>query len=174
MPTYTRYTVDREIFEKSETRLILMDPKDIRKRLEEREKSNAYLTPILRPVQSHWKTLAIDMTSFSSDDSTCAPTVIPSPNEFSRLSLDPHASRLIATTFNSRPDLTSTELRYYQFISQSIKELEKELSRQKDERQILYDQLFERRKFRHRIRPIVMEYRHRLAMKRRGYYPYGR
>ena len=114
------------------------------------------------------------MSTFSPDDSTCAPTIIPSPAEFSRLTLDPHASRLVSAKFNPNPGLTTTELRFYQSISHSIRELEKEFSRQKDERQFLYDQLFDGRKFRHNIRPIVMDYRHRLAMKRRGHYPYGR
>jgi hypothetical protein len=115
------------------------------------------------------------MSTFSSDDSTCAPDPIPSPAELSRLTLDPAASQLVANTFNSAPGSTTTNIRFYQFLSHSIREMEKELSRHKDERRILYDNLFGSRKFRHKIRPIVNDYRHRLALKRRGWdYPYGR
>ena len=39
------------------------------------------------------------MSAFSSDDSTCAPTQIPSPNEFSRLLIDPYAAQLLKSKF---------------------------------------------------------------------------
>jgi len=107
------------------------------------------------------------MSTFSSDDSTCARTQVPSPNEFSRLSLDPYASRMITNKF--RRSSTAVVLREYQFLSTTIETLENELERHRDERRALYDALFENTKFRRRIRPIVETYRHRLALKRRGH-----
>jgi len=107
------------------------------------------------------------MSTFSSDDSTCARTQVPSPNEFSHLSLDPYASRMITNKF--RRSSSAVILREYQFLSTSIETLENELERHQDERRALYDALFENTKFRRRIRPIVETYRHRLALKRRGH-----
>ena len=107
------------------------------------------------------------MATFSSDDSTCARTRIPSPNEFSHLSIDPYASQLLKAKFARSS--SAAILRQYQFLSGSIETLENELARHKDERRILHDALFESAKFRYRIRPIVETYRHRLALKRRGH-----
>lgn len=65
-------------------------------------------------------------------------------------------------------------LRYYKFLSFSIEHLEQELERYHQEREVLYDHLFENQTFRTRIRPLVDEFRHRQAQVRHGFHPYGR
>lgn len=107
------------------------------------------------------------MSTFSSDDSTCAPTQIPSPNEFSRLSIDPYIAQLLKSKFTGSS--SAAAIRHYQFLSGTIETLENELARHKDERRTLHDALFGNAKFRYRIRPIVETFRHRLALKRRGH-----
>ena len=56
----------------------------------QRNIDNAHSAPSIQPIQNHWKMLeplfpALSTMAFSSDDSTCAPTSIPTPNEFSWL-----------------------------------------------------------------------------------------
>ena len=96
------------------------------------------------------------MSTFSSDDSTCARTQIPSPNEFSPLSIDPYAPQLLKSKFTGSS--SAAILRHYQFLSGTIETLENELARHKDERRTLHDALFENAKFRYRICPIVETY----------------
>ena len=102
-----------------------------------------------------------------------APTLIPSPQELSSLLTDPYINEQVDRKFRNK--LTSSAiLRYYTFISHSIAELEEELERHQQEREILYDNLFTSRTFKYRICPIVGEYQHRRAMELRGHHPYSR
>jgi hypothetical protein len=110
--------------------------------------------------------------SFSSDDSYSAPSPLPSPQEFSCIVTNPHMNDDIAQRFASKPS-SSAYLRYYKSLSQSIELLEQELERQQMEREALFDQLFDSRSFRTRIRPIVSKYRHEQALIRRGFHPYS-
>ena len=113
------------------------------------------------------------MSTSSSSDSYSAPTSIPSPQELSSLITDPYTNEQIDRKFRSK--LTSSAiLRYYTFISHSIVQLEDELERHQQEREILYNNLFASRTFKYKIRPIVEEYRHRRAMRRSIHHPYGR
>ena len=110
--------------------------------------------------------------SSSESDSYSAPTLIPSPQELSHLITDPYINDQVDQKFKNK--LTSSAiLRYYTFISHSITELEEELERHQQEREILYDNLFASQTFCYRICPIVGEYRHRHAMERRGHHPYS-
>ena len=113
------------------------------------------------------------MSTSSSSDSYSAPTLIPSPQELSSLITDPYTNEQIDRNFRNKPT-SSTILHYYTFISHSIAELKGELEQHQKEREILYDNLFASRMFKYKICPIVEEYRHRRAMRRRGYHPYGR
>ena len=111
--------------------------------------------------------------AFSSDDSTCAPTSTPTPNEFSRLMGDEDALFDLKRKFAQRPTHAAV-LRSYEFITMTMNSLEEELERQTAERKALYDYLFGQQKFRTRVRPIVEQYRHKLARIRRGFHPYHR
>ena len=113
------------------------------------------------------------MSTSSSSDSYSAPTLIPSPQELSSLITDPYTNEQVNRKFRNKPT-SSVILRYYTFISHSITQLEEELERHQQEREILYDNLFTSRTFKYKICPIVEEYRHRRAMRRRGQHPYGR
>ena len=113
------------------------------------------------------------MSTSSSSDSYSAPTSIPSPQELSSLITDPYTNEQVDRKFRNKPT-SSAILRYYTFISHSITQLEDELERHQQEREILYDNLFASQTFKYKIRPIVEEYQHRRAMRRRGQHPYGR
>ena len=113
------------------------------------------------------------MSTSSSSDSYSAPTSIPSPQELSSLIIDPYTNEQIDRKFRSKPT-SSAILRYYTFISHSITQLEDELERHQQEREILYDNLFASQTFKYKIRPIVEEYRHHRAMRRSIHHPYGR
>ena len=100
--------------------------------------------------------------AFSSDDSTCAPTSIPTPNEFSRLMGDEDTLFDLKRKFAKRPTHAAV-LQNYEFITMTIDSLKEQLERQTAERQALYNYLFEQQTFRTRVRPIVEQYRHKLA-----------
>ena len=112
------------------------------------------------------------MSTSSSSNSYSAPASIPSPQELSNLITDPYTNEQVDRKFRSKPT-SSAILRYYTFISHSIAQLEDELERHQQEREILYDNLFASRTFKYKIRPIVEEYRHRRAMRRSIHHPYG-
>ena len=96
------------------------------------------------------------MSTSSSSDSYFAPTLIPSPEELSRLITDPYTNKQVDRKFRNK--LTSSViLRYKTFISHSITELEGELERHQQECEILYDNLFASRTFKYKIRPIIEE-----------------
>ena len=111
--------------------------------------------------------------STSSSDSYSAPTSIPSPQELSNLITDPYTNEQVDQKFRNKPT-SSAILRYYTFILHSITQLEEELERHQQEREILYDNLFASGMFKYKICPIVEEYRHRRAMRRSIHHPYGR
>ena len=115
------------------------------------------------------------MSTSSSSNSYSAPASIPFPQELSNLITDPYTNEQVDRKFRNKPT-SSAILRYYTFISHSITQLEEELERHQQEREILYDNLFASRTFKYKIRPIVEEeeYRHRRAMRRRGQHPYSR
>ena len=104
------------------------------------------------------------MSTSSSSDSYSAPASIPSPQELSNLITDPYTNEQVDRKFRNKPT-SSAILRYYTFISHSITQLEEELERHQQEREILYDNLFASRTFKYKIHPIVEEYRHRRAMR---------
>ena len=112
------------------------------------------------------------MSTSSSSDSYSAPASIPSPQELSNLITDPYTNEQVDRKFRNKPT-SSAILRYYTFISHSITQLEEELERHQQEREILYNNLFTSRTFKYKIRPIVEEYRHRRAMRRSIHHPYG-
>ena len=95
---------------------------------------------------------------------TCA-LPISSPQELSNLITDPYTNEQVDRKFRNKPT-SSAILRYYTFISHSIAQLEDELERHQQEREILYDNLFASQTFKYKIRPIVEEYRHHRAMRR--------
>ena len=84
--------------------------------------------------------------AFSSDDSTCAPTSIPTPNEFSRLMGDEDALFNLKQNFAKRPTHAAV-LRNYKFITMTITSLKEQLEQQIAEREVLYTYLFEQKTF---------------------------
>ena len=71
--------------------------------------------------------------AFSSDDSTCAPTSVPTPNEFSRLMGDEDTLFDLKRKFAQRPTHAAV-LRNYEFITMTINSLKEQLERQTVER----------------------------------------
>jgi hypothetical protein len=116
-------------------------------------------------------------STFSFDneyDQYAAPSLLPSPNEMSHMINDPVSLDQIDRKFKKRP-ISSAVIHNYYFITDTITRLETELERHNQERQTLHDYLMDDSTFRHRIRPIVADYRHRRALQRRGHHhPYGR
>jgi len=110
--------------------------------------------------------------SHSSDNSCCSLPPVPSPQELSHLLTDPDLLQTISRSFAQKRTTTAV-LRYYNFLSSSIAALEEELERHQQERETIYDYLFESRSFTNRLQPIVSEYRHRRALHRRGFHPYS-
>ena len=86
------------------------------------------------------------MSTSSSSNSYSIPTLIPSPQELSSLITDPYSNEQINRKFRNKPT-SSAILHYYTFISHSIAELEGELERHQQEREILYNNLFASRTF---------------------------
>ena len=68
------------------------------------------------------------MSTSSSSNSYSTPTLIPSPEELSRLITNPYTNEQVDRKFRNKPT-SSAILRYYTFISHSITELEGELER---------------------------------------------
>ena len=64
--------------------------------------------------------------AFSSDDLTCAPTAIPTPNKFSQLINDEDALFTLKQKFAKRPTLAAV-LRNYEFVMMTITSLEQQL-----------------------------------------------
>ena len=110
--------------------------------------------------------------SHSSDNSCCSLPPVPSPQELSHILTDPDLLQTISRKFAQKRTTTAV-LRYYNFLSSSIATLEEELERHQQERETIYDHLFESQSFTNRLQPIVSEYRHRRALHRRGFHPYG-
>jgi hypothetical protein len=79
----------------------------------------------------------------------------------------------IARSFASKPT-SSTILRNYKFLSQSISRLKEELERHQKEWEVNYDHLFDNQSFQTRIHPIVDEHRQRQALICQGFHPYSR
>ena len=90
------------------------------------------------------------MMAFSSDDSTCAPTSIPTPNEFSRLMGDKDALFDLKRKFAKRPTHAAV-LRNYEFITMTMNSLKEQLERQTEEREALYTYLFRQKTFLTRV-----------------------
>ena len=143
---------------------ILIDLDDIKDALERGISiriSSPHLLTLSKLLES---TKLSTMSTSSSSDSYSTPTLIPSPQELSSLITDPYTNEQVDRKFRNKPT-SSAILRYYTFISHTITELEGELERHQQEREILYDNLFTSRTFKYKIRPIVEEYRHRCAMR---------
>ena len=104
-------------------------------------------------------------------DQYAAPSPFPSYDELSLILTDDDSGRIINRRFKRRLT-TSAVLRYYQHLSISITHLEEELDRHKDERRVLWEGLAQDRSFQRRFRPVVQEYRHQRALRKRGYHPY--
>ena len=74
----------------------------------------------------------------------------------------------------SQHSASTAILRFYQFLSSSIEQLEKELERQQQERETLYDHLFENRTFCTRFQPLLDEFRQQQMEIHRAIHPYSR
>jgi hypothetical protein len=74
----------------------------------------------------------------------------------------------------SQHSASTAILRFYHFLSSSIEQLEKELERHQQEREILYDHLFENRTFCTRFQPLLDEFRQRQMEIHRAIHPYSR
>ena len=149
-----------------------------KRKVGQRNVNNAHSAPSIQPIQNHRKILeplllTLSTMAFSSDDSTCAPTSIPTPKEFSWLISDKDALFALKRKFTKQPTHAAV-LRNYEFIMMTITSLEQQLERQIAEREALYEYLFEQKNFLTQVRPIVKQYRHKLAMIRRGFHPYHR
>ena len=62
----------------------------------------------------------------------------------------------------------------YEFITMTINSLKEQLERQTAEHEALYTYLFEQKTFLTQVRPIIEQYRHKLARIQRGFHPYHR
>ena len=120
--------------------------------------------PLFRSPQKH---PSIEMSTSSYNSYSTADS-IPSPQELSDIVHDPIMANLIYRRFASKAP-TRQLLLHYDFISQTIADLERQLERHQSERENIYDVLFERRSFQTRFRPIVTHYR-----QRRSRHPYHR
>ena len=96
----------------------------------------------------------VDNSNFSSDDEYSAASPLPSPNEFSRVVLDSDFQDEINRCFARRP-ASSAALRSYQHISETIARLKQELELQEEERDYLWEYLFNSRSFVGRIKPVI-------------------
>ena len=116
------------------------------------------------------------MSSSSSNDSYSASypasSSMPSPQELSHLLTEPDSLHSIAHKFTSKPTST-TILRYYAFLSNSIAQLEEELERHQMEQEVVYNHLFNNRSFQNRIRPIVNKYQQKRVLICQGFHPYS-
>jgi hypothetical protein len=108
-----------------------------------------------------------------SDDSYSAPDPVPSSGELSCLLADPDVQPSLRNRFIRR-QTQSVTLCYYQILSENITRLEEDIERHVEECNTLWEHLFESNSFRTRIRPVVRQYRHKLALIRWGFHPYGR
>ena len=74
----------------------------------------------------------------------------------------------------SQHSASTAILRFYLFLSSSIEQLEKELERHQQERETLYDHLFENRTFCTRFQPLLDEFRQQQMEIHRATHPYSR
>ena len=112
------------------------------------------------------------MSSTGSNDSSPS-FLIPSPQELSDIFSDEYTLEKIERKFRRRPN-DHALLRYYNFLSITIDELELSLERAQMERESIHDHLFESRKFYTRIRPLIEDFRQRRAIRQQTSHPYGR
>ena len=97
MSFHPEFNVNKEIYRYLEGIYeILIDLEDIRE-VGQRNGNNAHSASSIRSIQNYRKIQEslLSTMAFSSDDSTCAPTSIPTPNEFSRLMGDEDANELV-------------------------------------------------------------------------------
>jgi hypothetical protein len=112
------------------------------------------------------------MSSSSSENSTFTIATL-SPHELSRLVTEPTMNPLLNEAFHPGSE-TIIMLRYYASISETIDTLERELERHRLDREDLFENLTENRRFRRRMVPIVNDFRQLTGHRRRTrYHPYG-
>ena len=80
--------------------------------------------------------------------------LIPPPQELSDIFSDEYTLEKIERKFRRRPN-DHALLRYYNFLSITVDELELSLERAQTERESIHDHLFESRKFYTRIRLLI-------------------
>ena len=98
----------------------------------------------------------------SSNDPTSEPIL--SRDELSHLILEPDMLPHLARTFAPNPTSVVT-LRHYQFLSQSIDQLELDLERHRQEQQEMFSYLMETNIFRTKIQPILKRYRRKTRVR---------
>ena len=96
------------------------------------------------------------MSSTVSNDSSPS-FLIPSPQELSDIFSDEYTLEKIERKFRRRPN-DHALLRYYNFLSITVDELELSLERAQMERESIHNHLFESRKFYTRIRPLIEDF----------------
>lgn len=110
----------------------------------------------------------VDNANFSSDNEYSAASPLPSLNEFSCVVMDSDFQDDINRRF-ARCPTTSATLRSYQHISKTITRLKQEIELQEEERDFLWEHLFNSRSFVGRIKPVIRQFRRKLALQRRGF-----
>ena len=83
----------------------------------------------------------VNNANFSSDNEYSAASPLPSPNEFSRVVMDSDIQEDINRRF-ARCPATSAALHSYQHISETITRLKQEIKQQEEERDFLWEHLF--------------------------------
>ena len=126
------------------------------------------LEPLQSSTMSYPYLPPVDNANFSSNDEYSAASPLPSPNEFSRLLTDPEFQEDINRRFARRP-ATSSTLHFYQHISENIVHLQQEIERQEEERDYLWEHLFNSRSFVGRIKPVMRQYQRKLALHCHGF-----
>ena len=132
--------------------------------------STTFFTPHLTPSELLENTVKL---------STCLPPLRTThtlplilPHHLSHLLTEPDSLHSISHKFTSKPTST-TILRYYAFLSNSIAQLKEELERHQMEQEVVYNHLFNNRSFQNRIRPIINEYQQKWVLICQGFHPYS-
>ena len=122
----------------------------------------SYSVP-LSPARSN------DLDYFAALDDMSNPT----PEELSTFLMDSQMTNPLCLTLHDKP-LWSAVLRQYQFVTISMRRLERELARHQIERTELHSYLFEETEdFSDRIKPLLLRHQ-RMKQDHRRHHPYGR
>ena len=80
-----------------------------------------------------------------------------SPHELSQLVLEPGMTPIIATSFQCSPTHMAV-LRYYSFLSQSIRNTEQELEWLREEQETIFGHLTDSPAFQQRVAPLINDF----------------